>query len=101
VRCASTRGRANIRELRNVLERAVLLTDAARIDRGDLRFGPTAAPGLRSDDGVLTLTDLERTHIERVPRAEGGHVDRATRRLGIPRSSLYAKLKKYDLPSRS
>ena len=31
--------------------------------------------------------------------AEAGHVDRAARRLGVPRSSLYKKIKKYGLPT--
>jgi DNA-binding NtrC family response regulator len=87
----------NIRELRNVLERAVLLTTADRIDAADLRFGPASPTASRQDETNRTLSDLERAHIERVLHAEGGHVERAARRLGIPRSSLYAKLKKHGL----
>jgi len=85
----------NIRELRNVLERAVLLDADGRIDREDLRFGPSTAP--ITSDSDLTLSELERQHIERVLRAEQGRVDRAAQRLGLPRSSLYAKLKRYGL----
>jgi transcriptional regulator with PAS, ATPase and Fis domain len=87
----------NIRELRNVLERAALLTDAGCIDRADLRFSRPISPSEASDHGGLTLADLERRHIERAIELEGGHVERAARRLDIPRSSLYAKLKRYGL----
>jgi transcriptional regulator with PAS, ATPase and Fis domain len=83
----------NVRELRNVLERAILLSDKAVLGARDLRFdGPLAAPGLSSDGG-LTLREVERRHIERVLRDEGGHVGRAARRLGIARSSLYERMK--------
>jgi DNA-binding NtrC family response regulator len=46
------------------------------------------------DDLSLTLEQLERKHIERVLAAEEGRVERAAERLGIPRSSLYQKLKR-------
>jgi DNA-binding NtrC family response regulator len=94
----------NIRELRNVLERALLLSDATVLYRGDLRFdtvaggGPTVAAEL-GDDSNLTLEELEHRHIERVMRAESGGVEAAARRLGISRSTLYQKLKEYGLSS--
>jgi DNA-binding NtrC family response regulator len=85
----------NVRELRNVIERAVLLSDRVQLSRADLRFDPPPAP--MKDDEVdvdVTLAELERRHIERVLREEDGHVARAAQRLGIPRSSLYQRLKK-------
>ncbi|MGH7823481.1 MAG: sigma 54-interacting transcriptional regulator [Candidatus Binatia bacterium] len=84
----------NIRELRNVLERAVLLSEGDTLRRKDLRFQAQGAGDASSDDSRLTLAELERRHIERVVREEDGHVERAARRLGIPRSTLYEKLKK-------
>jgi DNA-binding NtrC family response regulator len=87
----------NIRELRNVLERAILLGAAARIEPQDLRFdhGLAELPGPGASN--LTLEEVERRHIEVVLREENGHVERAARRLGIPRSSLYHKIKQYGL----
>jgi DNA-binding NtrC family response regulator len=96
----------NIRELRNVLERAVLVSEGHVIRRQDLRFAlsphpPPASDPSTSDASASTLEDLERRGIEQALRAEHGHVDRAAHRLGIPRSSLYKKIKKYGLqPSR-
>src|SRR5436305_6745546 len=85
----------NVRELRNVIERALLLSDRPLLTRAHLTFErPAPAAG---DDGAgdLTLAQLERRHIERVLLEEDGHVARAAQRLGIPRSSLYQKLKQY------
>ena len=87
----------NIRELRNVLERAVLLGGSARIEPQDLRFdaGLAEIPGANASS--LTLLEVERRHIELVLQEENGHVERAARRLGIPRSSLYQKIKQLGL----
>ena len=85
----------NIRELRNVLERAVLLCEGHVLDRGDLRFEERApAP---EADGDVTLVEMERRHIERALREEHGKVEAAARRLGIPRSSLYEKIRRLGL----
>ncbi len=89
----------NIRELRNVLERAILLARGTVIEAGMLPIGAGgSAPASRAADGEdlkLSLDDVERRHIERVLKDEGGHVDRAAVRLGISRSTLYQKVKRY------
>jgi DNA-binding NtrC family response regulator len=87
----------NIRELRNVLERAVLLGRSARIEPEDLRFDDALAELPAAHTSSLTLQEVERRHIELVLGEENGHVERAARRLGIPRSSLYHKLKQFGL----
>ncbi|MDQ3421117.1 MAG: sigma-54 dependent transcriptional regulator [Acidobacteriota bacterium] len=86
----------NIRELRNVLERAVLLTDAAVLTEPDLRFD-MASPAPVLSDTRLTLVALEQRYITEVLREEQGHVERSAVRLGIPRSSLYQKIKRYGI----
>ena len=83
----------NIRELRNVIERAALLCDAGTISRRDLRFEPGPAPNAQDDEAGMTLQQVERRHIERVLREEGGKVEQAAQRLGVPRSTLYQKIK--------
>ncbi len=45
---------------------------------------------------LRTLEELEHHYIRQVLRKEGGHVESAARKLGIPRSSLYHKLKKHQ-----
>lgn len=84
-------------ELRNVLERAVLLAREDVLTRRDLRFDLPAVDSEPAAERSLTLAELERRHIARVLADEGGHVERAARRLGVPRSSLYEKLKRHDL----
>ena len=87
----------NIRELRNVIERAVLLNDQRSISIKDLHFDGNSGNRSPYLDSSLTLSELEKQHIERVLQEEQGRVEKAARRLGIPRSSLYQKLKKYQL----
>lgn len=89
----------NIRELRNVIERAVLLAPHSSLEPRDLRFDsfPLSSP----EDLDVSLEEMEKRHIERVLAAEGGNVIRAARRLRIPRSSLYQKIKRFGLPSGS
>ena len=93
----------NLRELRNVLEHAVLLTSAATIDADALglrravsSLPPPAAAAAAGGDH--TLKALEIQEIVRALQTEGGHVGRAARRLGVPRSSLYQKIRKFGIP---
>ena len=89
----------NIRELRNVIERAVLLSDQKTITLNDLHFDGHTQVGAPFFDSSLTLLELEKQHIERVIQEEKGRVEKAARRLGIPRSSLYQKIKKHQIAS--
>jgi DNA-binding NtrC family response regulator len=87
----------NVRELRNVLERAVLLSGSKVLTRKDLPFDATSASSEPDEGEAVTLVELERRHIEKVLRLQNGRVEEAARVLGIPRSSLYQKLKKYGI----
>jgi DNA-binding NtrC family response regulator len=87
----------NIRELRNVLERAALLSRRKALTRKDLLFEARGIPTADDSDTSLTLEELERRHIERVLREEHGRVETAAARLGIPRSSLYQKIKRFGI----
>jgi DNA-binding NtrC family response regulator len=86
----------NIRELRNVIERALLLSDGDRLTADRLAElvapGPAAAPRHR-----LTLVDAERRHIAAILREEKGNVAQAAQVLGLSRSALYQKIKKHRL----
>ena len=94
----------NIRELRNVLERAVLRSRGPELHAADLppeNADATAAPAVADTFPAswdqYTLEQLERIHIDRVLRQENGQVERAAVRLGIGRSTLYHKLKTYGI----
>jgi DNA-binding NtrC family response regulator len=91
----------NVRELRNVLERAALLARGRAIDQGDLRFGealagPQAAPAL--EGAIVSLAENERRYLAHVLKSVGGRVEEAAKALGVPRSSLYEKLKRHSIP---
>jgi DNA-binding NtrC family response regulator len=91
----------NIRELRNVLERALLLRSGEIIEEKDL-FLDKRLELAANNSQPSTLKELERRQIEQALAAENGHVARAAERLGVPRSTLYHKLKVYGIsPSNS
>ena len=89
----------NVREMRNVLERALILA------RGTAQVGVEHLPAeLRARAGAgdrrhtpLSLDDLERQHIERTLRHHSGNRTRAALELGISRATLINKIKRYQL----
>jgi len=84
----------NVRELRNALERAAILCEGGLIAEGHL--GLQRAP--RAHDAAANdLGAVERETIERVMRDTGGNKAKAARRLGLSRTQLYVRLRKYDL----
>ena len=96
----------NIRELRNVIERAVVLSPGEILGAGDLLIGasPDADTSAAADassaatapvDPETSLADLERQHVARVLEHTGGNKSRAAAILGIERSTLDRKLKRY------
>ena len=90
----------NIRELRNVLERVALTCEERVIEAQDLALVQKSAPaGIFDGNGesALTLAELERQHIARILQEEAGKVAQAALRLGIPRSTLYQKIKSYGI----
>jgi len=87
----------NIRELRNVLERAVLLSGSRLLTERDLHFDSQMESEPAENNSGKTLDEVERQYIELVLTQEGGRVEVAAKKLGIPRSSLYYKLKQYGL----
>jgi len=85
----------NVRELRNVIERALLLSHGETIAAADLRFDFDGRGLGAVSNTADKLADVERLHVLRVVGEESGNVERAAVRLGIPRSTLYQKMKAY------
>src|ERR687895_291728 len=89
----------NVREMRNVLERALIL------GRGQPAVSVEHLPGeFRARPGVgdrrhtpLSLDDLERQHIERTLKHHTGNRTRAAVELGISRATLINKIKRYNI----
>ncbi|MFW5947248.1 MAG: sigma-54-dependent transcriptional regulator [Gemmatimonadota bacterium] len=88
----------NIRELRNVLERILIL--AADTDQIRSHHLPAEMRGPTPTDeqgGSLTLEEVERRHMARVLEMTEGNRSRAARVLGISRAALYDKMDRYGL----
>jgi two-component system, NtrC family, response regulator AtoC len=97
----------NIRELENLIERAVLLSDGGTLGVDDFPGVEGGGPSLPTEEGsdALGLKEYVRVHTARLERArikkalaqEEGNVTRASRLLGISRKSLQTKMKEYGL----
>jgi DNA-binding NtrC family response regulator len=86
----------NIRELRNIIERAMILCGGDRIHASDLPLGGAPADE-KVNEEFLSLDELERIHIRRVLDATERNHSRAAEILGVTRTTLYNKLRKYNL----
>jgi two-component system response regulator HydG len=86
----------NIRELRNVIERAIMLSTSDEIGVESLELPIATAPSPAMDD-VLSLEEMEKRHIARVLASVNGSRTRAASLLGISRSTLWEKAKRYGL----
>ncbi|HWW87350.1 MAG TPA: sigma 54-interacting transcriptional regulator [Vicinamibacterales bacterium] len=84
----------NVRELRNALERAVILSDGGLITKQHLSLHTErlAVTGETTD-----LNSVERQTIEQVMREMRGNKSKAAKRLGLTRTQLYGRLRKYGL----
>lgn len=88
----------NIRELRNVIEGAVLLSSGGSLSRAmlPLAVGQAAAPAPPAT-GSITLVKGEEDLIRRSIAASGGNLTQSARSLRIAKSTLYAKMKRYGM----
>jgi len=91
-----------VRELENVIGHAAMMTEATVIDVNDI-VDLLRDEAARQPDSVLGETfvcssrlpmeEVERRYIEQVVREENDNVTQASARLGIPRSTLYQRIK--------
>jgi NtrC-family two-component system response regulator AlgB len=86
----------NLRQLRNAVERAVILTPASVVEAEDLGLGAPAGPGAVALGGEVSLEEVEREHIARVV-ARAASFEAAARTLGIDVTTLQRKRKRYGL----
>jgi len=98
----------NVRELRNVMERAVLLSRGQLLVAADLPLSPGAAPAgevggsvtITIPPGGATLQALEREIFEKTLLLTNGNQTRAARILGLRESTLRFRLRKLGIASR-
>jgi DNA-binding NtrC family response regulator len=85
----------NVRELKNVIERAVVIAKGRMIGTEELKF---LDPGKQPvDPSLITLEDLEKSHIQSTLAACDGNISHTAQKLGINRSTLSRKMKRYRL----
>ncbi|MEM7788531.1 MAG: helix-turn-helix domain-containing protein, partial [Bacteroidota bacterium] len=98
--------RGNVRELRNVVERLLILSDGDAITAADVeRFVLPGGAGADPIDGLIDRFDglfdfrdrAEQLFIERKLEANGWNVSKTAEVIGVQRSHLYNKLKDYGI----
>ncbi len=90
--------RGNVRELENVIERAVIFAEGREIDARDLPFAAPDEGGEEREDLKRALAQFERQHIIYSLRRHGYDKSETARHLGIGVSSLYRKLEELEIP---
>lgn len=83
----------NVRELENAIEHALIIAKGPSIMPDDLPIFNHAP----ANDKYSTLAEAERSIIVKALKDAGGNKYKAAKVLGIPRTSLYSKIKKFEL----
>lgn len=92
--------KGNIRELRNVIERSMIVCESGHLDIADLPFDIQNAHYEHSNDsspGSFELSAMERRHIARVLEYTKGNKTEAARLLKIGLTTLYRKIEEYKI----
>lgn len=83
----------NVRQLKNLVERLLVLKDSPVIKKNDI----PSEEDITEEKGILNLKKLEKNAIERALKMADGDKSEAADLLGIHPSTLYRKLKKYNV----
>lgn len=90
--------KGNIRELKNVIERAAIISDGNELSLEDLPYEfQTYASSEANTQSAFLLSGIERLHIQRVLNYTNGNKTEAARLLGIGTATLYRKLDEYKM----
>ncbi len=87
----------NVRELRNTIERSALMIESGRIQSKHLGLSTRLSSPVPELEEDLSLQAVEKAHITRVIRETDGNRSQAARLLGVNRTTLYNKLRRYGL----
>ncbi len=87
----------NVRELENTVDHAVVLAKGRRIEYSDLPAALRRSPKANRSESLPLIVETERSLIEQALEETNWDKKKAARRLGIGRTTLYSKLKKYHI----
>ena len=82
----------NVRELENMIERAIVTGNGKEIKLKDLPLGKEVI-----SNSIETLDDLEKKHIEHILKKYSWNISRSAKALNVDRATLYNKIRKYGL----
>jgi two-component system response regulator AtoC len=88
----------NVRELANLVERAIILAEGPLLEPGDFHFGEALTGRNGGVAEARSLADIEREAVERALARNRYHRERTARELGITRRTLLNKIKEYAIP---
>ena len=91
--------KGNIRELKNIMERAVIMSDGPELQVSDLPLELQQAPdaGAGATLSAFSLASMEKLHIQRVLNHTHGNKTEAAKLLDIGLTTLYRKIEEYKL----
>ncbi|GHT32917.1 sigma-54-dependent Fis family transcriptional regulator [Bacteroidia bacterium] len=91
----------NVRELKNLVERTLLVTDKTLIDVADLAEQTSSIASVHKEGSAslegFTLNELEKQSILLAIEKHGGNLSQVAATLGISRAALYRRLEKYGI----
>ena len=89
----------NIRELKNLVERTILVSGNRRLEAADFKAQYAEIPtrNTPSNDSIHPLEEIERNMILKAAELYGNNLSRIAAALGVSRQALYRRLEKYDI----
>jgi DNA-binding NtrC family response regulator len=93
----------NVRQLRQSIERTVLVSDRPTLEASDFQATAEMEPRDAERDvlppvGSMTMDELEKAMIVKSLRHHQGNISRVAQALGLSRAALYRRLEKYEIP---
>jgi len=89
----------NVRELENIIQRAVALSDGEELRVSDLpaMLQKRSLHGFTEDEGLMPLEEVEKRHIVKVLQVTGFNKNLSSEILNLPRTTLWRRMKKFGL----
>lgn len=87
----------NVRELQHAVERAVIMTNRTRLEASDLLVDARKRKTTPTKATSLNMDEVEKRAIQEAIQKHQGNLSQAATELGLGRSTLYRKMKKYGI----